>query len=424
MLLHLWDILVALSATSAAIAIPMRLVLELPEHTLVFEIHYWAVVLVFLADMAINFFRPCEFHGRVISGKRARLSHYLKGWFVVDLLPAIPFAALFGIPVLQVLRILKMARVAQFLYHGRRQQIHHGTVFRLGIFVFWLTLTAHWLACGWLWLTGLQGPGQALNDYVRALYWSITTLTTVGYGDITPKTNVQMVYTMVVMVLGVGVYGYVIGNIANLLSHIDMARAHYLANMEKLRTFLKYRNIPHSFQRRIFDYYAYLWEHRLGYDESAVLSGLPPSLQGEVSLLLKRDFIEKVPFLKGGGLELIRDIAFELRPVIFTPGTVIFRAGEIGRHMYFISQGKVEVISPDGKTIMATLADGDFFGEIAILYSQRRSATVRAIDYCDLYSLDKDTFERVLTHYPDFAQYIRGVAEKRRESDGPIPTSP
>ncbi len=424
MLLQLWDILVVLSATSAAIAIPIRLVLKLPEHATVFETHYWAIVLIFFVDMLINFFRPSELHGRAISSKRAGVLHYLKGWFVVDLLPVIPFAALLGIPILQVLRILKMARVAQFLYNGRRRQIHHGTLFRLGIFVFWLSLTAHWLACGWLWLTGLQGPGEALNDYVRALYWSITTLTTVGYGDITPKTNLQMVYTMVVMVLGVGVYGYVIGNIANLLSHIDMARAHYLANMEKLRTFLKYRNIPHSFQRRIFDYYAYLWEHRLGYDESAVLSGLPPSLQGEVSLLLKRDFIEKVPFLKGGGLELVRDIAFELRPVIFTPGTVIFQAGEIGRHMYFISQGTVEVISPDGKTILATLADGDFFGEIAILYSQRRSATVRAIDYCDMYILDKDTFERVLTHYPDFAQYIREVAEKRRESDRPIPTSP
>ncbi|MCG6879605.1 MAG: cyclic nucleotide-binding domain-containing protein, partial [Deltaproteobacteria bacterium] len=243
------------------------------------------------------------------------------------------------------------------------------------------------------------------------------TLTTVGYGDIIPKTNLQMAYTMVVMVLGVGVYGYVIGNVANLLTNMDMARAHYLANMEKLATFLKYRSIPNSLQRRIYDYYSYLWEHRLGYDESAVLSGLPPSLQGEVSLLLKREFIEKVPFLKGGGLELIRDIAFELRPVIFTPGTYIFRAGEIGRHMYFISHGTVEVISPDGKTIVATLGEGDLFGEIALLFSQPRSATVRAMDYCDLYTLDKDTFERVLTHYPEFAEYIKEVAEKRRASD-------
>ena len=421
MLLGLWNILVMLSATSAALAIPVRFVFQIPESKMLFEAHYWGIAMVFFADMLINFFRTALVQDKVISNRRKRIIHYLKGWFVVDLLPAIPFTAIFGLPILQVLRVLKMARVAQFLYQRRRRQIHHTTAFRLATFLFWLTLTAHWLACGWLWLHRPLEMEHSWDLYVEALYWCITTLTTVGYGDIIPKTNLQMAYTMLVMVLGVGVYGYVIGNVANLLANMDMARAHYLANMEKLSTFLRYRHIPNSTQRRIYDYYSYLWEHRLGYDESAVLSGLPPSLQGEVSLLLKREFIEKVPFLNGGGLELIRDIALELRPVIFTPGTYIFRAGEIGRHMYFISHGMVEVISPDGKTILATLGDGELFGEISLLFSQPRSASVRAMDYCDLYTLDKDNFERVLKHYPEFAKYIKGVAEKRRTSDGENP---
>jgi voltage-gated potassium channel len=82
--------------------------------------------------------------------------------------------------------------------------------------------------------------------------------------------------------------------------------------------------------------------------------------------------------------------------------------------MYFISRGRVEVIAADGSTLLNTISEGDFFGEIALLFSQPRTASVRAVDYCDLYTLDKDTFDRVLTHYPAFAAHIRDMAYQRQ----------
>jgi CRP-like cAMP-binding protein len=144
---------------------------------------------------------------------------------------------------------------------------------------------------------------------------------------------------------------------------------------------------------------------------------LPPNLRVEISLVLKREFIQKVPFLKGAGQELIRELALALRPVIFMPGDYIFRAGNIGRQMYFISQGTVEVFSPDGRTMYATLQEGDFFGEIALLFSQPRTANVRAVTYCDLYALDKETFGHILTHYPNFMQHIQERAQRRRDNE-------
>jgi voltage-gated potassium channel len=83
--------------------------------------------------------------------------------------------------------------------------------------------------------------------------------------------------------------------------------------------------------------------------------------------------------------------------------------------MYFISRGLVEVIAADGETILATLSDGDFFGEIALLFSQPRTAGVRAVDYCDIYALEKETMERILAHYPDFAMHVRDEGRKRQE---------
>lgn len=408
-----WDLLITVSFTVAAIHLPLRLVLGYDD---AIALVYFDVILtlLFLADLGLELRRSAgsEHHGTT---NLWSLIRHAMGWrFLFDLLAVIPFRILFGNTPWQLLRLTKLARVAYLMRQWRQRRVQKAVFLRLGFFMFWLGLTAHWLACGWLALRGMAPDTSMLTNYVRALYWCVTTLTTVGYGDITPTTNAQMVYTMAVMILGVGMYGYVIGNVASLLANIDRARAHYLENMERLSTFLHYRNVPFGLQRRIYDYYAYLWENRLGYDESAILAELPFSLRTEVSLALKQEFIQKVPIFQGASQELIRDIALELRPLVFTPGDYIFKAGEVGRQMYFISHGTVEVLSADGTTIFTKLSDGDFFGEIALLLSQPRSASVRAVNYCDLYALGKDVFERVVMHYPDFAMHVRDMAQKRQ----------
>jgi voltage-gated potassium channel len=295
-LYRLWDIIIVATATLAALKIPLQLVLE---NSIWAEMAFLdgAIMLIFSFDILINFFRPITVKGRQITENRARAIHYLKGWFIIDILAAFPFRMLFGLPILQLLRLIKLARVAKLVHSRRRRPVQYSTIFRLSTFFFWLALITHWLSCGWLELTSTAAVTDVSGSYLRSLYWCVTTLTAVGYGDITPSTSAQTIYAMFVMVLGVGMYGYVIGNVANLLANLDMARAHYLSNMERLSTFLKYRNIPVGLQRQIYDYYAYLWENRMGYDESAVLSELPSALQSEVSLVLKQEYIEKIPFL-------------------------------------------------------------------------------------------------------------------------------
>ena len=289
----------------------------------------------------------------------------------------------------------------------------HPTAARLGFFFFWLSLSAHWLACGWIFL---DGPAALLGTdsvYLGALYWCITTLTTVGYGDVTPATSGQAIYVIAVMLLGVGVYGYVIGNVATLLSRIDTVKTQYVATMERLEGFLHYRRVPPHIQHHIFDYYKYLWENRMGYDESSVLDDLPPTLRLELSLMLKSDLVKKVSFLRDASPELVQDLSLAMRAVVFTPGDIIVQEGDTGRHVYFISRGTVEVIAPDGTTVLRALSDGDFFGELALLHQQRRTATVRAVGYCDLYLLDQEAFDRTLTRYPDCAKEIRRISEER-----------
>jgi voltage-gated potassium channel len=282
-------------------------------------------------------------------------------------------------------------------------------------FVYWLALSVHWLAIGGLALRGLPPAADGLKEYLHSLYWCVSTLTTIGYVDIKPTTNIEFVYAMAVMIFGVGMYGYVIANVSTIIVNLQPARVRYLENMEKLGAFMRYRGIPGGLRHRIRDYYAYIWEQRLGYDESSIIQGLPPGLLADVSLFLKRDVIQKVPFFQGASEDLIREIALVMRPVVYTPGDTVFHAGEPGGAMYFISHGRLQVIGRDDRTVLATLSDGEFFGEMALLLNQPRNATVKAIGYCDLYLLAKPGFDAIVERYPEFAAHIHAMMAGRQE---------
>ncbi|MGH7596680.1 MAG: cyclic nucleotide-binding domain-containing protein, partial [bacterium] len=410
-----WDVLITLSATLAALFIPIKLVLGWQNRA---GMIYFDVIgtAVFSIDLFLQLQRSrYAKQDQFIHEKSRSAAGYQNGWLTIDLLAAMPLNLVFHITLLQFLRLLKLARIAQFMRHWRQRAVKYSNLLRLTFFAYWLLLSAHWLACGWLALRGVSAADDDWTNYLRALYWTIQTLSTVGYGDLTPVTNAQTLYTMGVMIVGVGVYGYIIGNVASLLANIDPAKAQHLANMERLTAFMNYRNIPPRLQKRLRDYYAYLWEKRMSFDESNIISALPPSLRTEVALFLKRDIIEKVPLFQGASDEFIREIALQMTPVIFTPGDYVYKAGEWGRDMYFITQGAVEVVSKDGTVVYATLTDGDFFGEIALVLQQHRSASVRAVSYCDLYRLDKEMFDHVLAHYPNIAAQIEAKARERNK---------
>ena len=287
-------------------------------------------------------------------------------------------------------------------------------IFRLLMLVFWILMAAHVFSCVWIVVSGNPTELAPFDRYVRAFYWTMTTLTTIGYGDITPQTTNQTLYVIVIEMFGAAMYGLVIGNIAGLIANIDVAKSQYRDKLDRINAFLRYRAMPDQLTKKINDYYGYLWDTRKGYDEIEFLHDLPVALKEAVALHLNKDIITRVPVFEKAEPALIRDIILELQPVVFTPGDAIVRAGEMGSQMYFISKGSVVVLSPDETVTFATLTAGQFFGEISLLLSMPRTATIRATAFCDLYMLEKDAFEKVIEAYPTFKESIRIMAEKRK----------
>ncbi len=416
-----WDLVVLVVTIFTAIVIPYAVVFETTDAVLAVIATILSTV-IFIADIFVSFNTSFNYQGKVISNKREVAYRYLRGWFSADLIAALPIGFILtfvvvpdgsAIHLLRILALVKLFRVSRTLQRVGGININPA-ILRLFLLVFWILLAAHVISCGWVFLNEVPADMPHHTRYIRAFYWTITTLTTIGYGDITPQGINQTLYVILIEILGAGMYGLVIGNIANLIANIDIAKTQYKEKLDKINTFLKYRNIPHDLQKKINDYYNYLWESRRGYDESSVLGDLPGPLKESVALFLNKDIIEKVPIFESASKDLIKDVVMNMEPVVFTPGDYIVRAGEVGFDMYFISRGRVDVISADEKAHYATLTAGQFFGEIALLLSMPRTATIKATEYCDLYRLDKETFDRILTRYPDFMNNIQELAEKRK----------
>ncbi len=300
----------------------------------------------------------------------------------------------------------------------------HPVLVRLIPLGFIVPLVINLLACGWSWLgSGSVGPSPDRGlDYVRAVYWTITTLTTVGYGDITAVTKAQMIYASVTMLAGIGFFGYVLGNLASLLVRLDAAREAHLEILSRVDSFMRLNAVPAPLRSRVRGYYRYVWKSHQGQDVSAILEDLPPTLRADVSLFLNAEMIDSVPILKGADRRLLEELVIELKPRVIIPDEVLFRTGDPGDGMYFVLRGRVEILAADG-TALATLCSGSFFGEAALVTAQPRNATARSGGYGNVFFLNREAFERVLTRHPDFRAKVNAIAATRTGSNPPPPPS-
>lgn len=316
--------------------------------------------------------------------------------------------------MLNLLSVRHVGQIKKFLDNFDSLQ---PLAYRLTPILMTLPLLVHMVACGWIGL----GSGSSSDDtdttliYVKALYWSFTTLTTVGYGDITAKTIPQMLYSCCVQFVGVGVFGYILSNMAGLLARSDAAREHHMDNLDKVETFMKLHRIPADLRGRIRSYYHYMWLHKKGYHDHTLLEGLPTKIQSELFFHINQGILSQVPFLKGASHELLEELMNELKPQVFVPGEKIFKIDDPGYALYFIHEGQVEIQSRDHSRI-ALLNKGSFFGEMALISEKPRMATAVAVGFCDIYVLEKNLFDKVMQAHPHFHHQLQNIVQQRRAS--------
>jgi voltage-gated potassium channel len=287
---------------------------------------------------------------------RARLRYVISSDGLIDLASVLPFWLAFMLPselriilLFRIVRFLKLARYSpalrsllEALYAERR------ALFGCSVIMAGATL----ISATFIHLAEREAQPDKFGTIPDAMWWSIVTLGTIGYGDVVPITPLGKLVAAMTILWGLVMIALPVGIVATAFSE--------------------------QIHRRDF----------------VVTWGM----------------VARVPLFSGLDAAAIADIMRLLRAQTVEAGELIVRRGDDAHSMYFIAGGEVS-IDLNGKQIR--LGIGHFFGEIAVLRRARRSATVAAITRTNLLVLNASDFHALMEQEPQIAARVNAVVRNR-----------
>ncbi|XP_077260204.1 potassium voltage-gated channel seizure isoform X8 [Temnothorax americanus] len=404
------------------------------------------VDVTFIVDIIINFRTTfVNSNDEVVSHPGKIAVHYLKGWFIIDLVAAIPFDLLLVgsdtdelgldkdetttlIGLLKTARLLRLVRVARKI---DRYSEYGAAVLLLLMATF--ALIAHWMACIWYAIGNAERPtlkskvgwldilandthqfyfhnntgGPSIKSrYITALYFTFSSLTSVGFGNVAPNTDAEKIFTIIVMLIGSLMYASIFGNVSAIIQRLYSGTARYHTQMLRVREFIRFHQIPNPLRQRLEEYFQHAWTYTNGIDMNSVLKGFPECLQADICLHLNRNLLNNCRAFEGASPGCLRALSLKFKTTHAPPGDTLVHRGDVLTSLYFISRGSIEILKDD--IVMAILGKDDIFGENPCIYPTvgKSSCNVRALTYCDLHKIHRDDLLDVLALYPEFSNHF------------------
>ncbi|XP_053193604.1 LOW QUALITY PROTEIN: potassium voltage-gated channel subfamily H member 1b [Scomber japonicus] len=443
-----WDWVILILTFYTAIMVPYNVSFKTKQNNVTWLVVDSIVDVIFLVDIVLNFHTtfvgPA---GEVISDPKLIRMNYVKTWFVIDLLSCLPYdvinafenvdegiSSLFS--SLKVVRLLRLGRVARKLDH----YIEYGAAV-LVLLVCVFGLAAHWLACiwysigdyevidednnsvrmdSWLYLLGetvgtpyrfnasgsgrWEGGPSKDSVYITSLYFTMTSLTSIGFGNIAPNTNGEKIFAVAMMMIGSLLYATIFGNVTTIFQQMYANTNRYHEMLNSVRDFLKLYQVPKGLSERVMDYIVSTWSMSRGIDTDKVLQICPKDMRADICVHLNRKVFKEHPAFRLASDGCLRALAMEFQTIHCAPGDLIYHAGESVDSLCFVVSGSLEVIQDD--EVVAILGKGDVFGDIfwkEMTLAQSCANVRSALTYCDLHIIKRDALQKVLEFYSAFA---------------------
>lgn len=441
----IWDVLMTLLLLYLALVLPFRYAFLQDKDTNdpleeVDRYLDWIFILdiflnfrtTFSTDDGVDVVRPCLV---------AR--HYLRTWFVIDLVSSVPYDQIAdNLPGLQPLRLLKVGKITRVFkvlrvtralrigsaFQSSLEMLAMSVFFRatvsMAIVFLWTFVFCHWVACfmvvsGDGYLEGKVGDHPA-ERYLAAFYWSLTTVTTVGYGDMVPTNSWERAYAIVAMVVGCGCYGFILGNISFVVHTKNANEKAFTDRMGVVQAWLSYHALPRETSGRILHHFRLLLKEKAVVDEVAIMNDLSPALAEEVSEALIPKEIRNAALFQGLQPLVLSQIAKVTRQHEVEAGTKLVTKGSQGVGMFFIRQGQVRLDMAVGapRIVSALEAWGE---EVLLGLATNYDYSARCTTPVTLLFLPLDMFNQTFAHFRDALHSMRVQYNRMEHAEVPAP---
>ncbi|POM71828.1 LOW QUALITY PROTEIN: Hypothetical protein PHPALM_11549, partial [Phytophthora palmivora] len=277
----------------------------------------------------------------------------------------------------------------------------------------------HWVACGYMliahaqcgttlefcnadvetsWVVRDRLFGASVGrKYGRTLYWASRTLVLLGYDDVTPVSNAETVYVIVVVLMGALFGSSLLANFLFLFRFRNARYAAFAAHVDNAREYMRSRRIPRSLRHQVIAYFSYTWNTHHSLDSEEALRLMPKHLQTKVVSTIKASRIKQVSFLAKESVEFTNMLALALVRRIYSPGDQIIEP-KINAETFFVIRGKVVLSAFNGSNVKE-IGAGDCFADSCLIYPEQYEQFAVAKTFCELYVLAKSKFDQALVEF-------------------------
>ncbi|XP_015574989.1 potassium channel KAT1 isoform X1 [Ricinus communis] len=372
----------------------------------------------FAIDIVLTFFVAyLDSHTYLLVDNPKKIAiRYISTWFMFDVCSTAPFQSLsllfthqssseIGFSLLNMLRLWRLRRVSS-LFARLEKDIRFNYFWTRCTKLVSVTLFAvHCAGCfnysiadrypdpkrTWIGAVNPNFKEDSLWDrYVTAIYWSITTLTTTGYGDLHAENPREMLFDIFYMLFNLGLTAYLIGNMTNLVVHWTSRTRNFRDTVRAASEFVTRNQLPHRIQDQMLSHLCLKFKTE-GLKQQETLNSLPKAIRSSIAHYLFYPIVQNVYLFAGVSHDFLFQLVSEMEAEYFPPKEDIILQSEASTDLYILVSGTVNLIShADGcNQILGKATAGDTFGEIGVLCYRPQPFTARTAELSQILRLTR-----------------------------------